>query len=373
MTKLPKSYKLPILLSLIIIIGFLAVSMISFFVSRESLRREIVQNELPLTSDNIYSEIQRDLLRPIFISSLMATDTFLRDWIIKGEPGTEQIVRYLQSIKEKYTTFTSFLVSDKSSTYYYADGILKTVSPKEPRDSWYYRVKSMPEEYEINVDFDMANRDAMTIFINYRVFDFQNTYIGATGVGLTVDAVTNLIAEYQKKYNRKIWFFDESGKVRLAGTEFDSSITTIDQLPQGKKLRALMNRGREGSFNYRTSEGTVHGNIRYVKEFHWYLVVEQSESEKVQTILSTLLINLLICFVITVICIVLVKITMKRYETRISELHDMVPICSHCHQIRDDNGYWNRVEEFITKETNASLSHSICPDCLEKYYPEYSE
>jgi Ni,Fe-hydrogenase I cytochrome b subunit len=71
--------KLIVFLSVVLIFGFLATSLISFNASRSSIRQSIIQNELPLTTDNIYSEIQKDLIRPVFISSMMASDTFLRD------------------------------------------------------------------------------------------------------------------------------------------------------------------------------------------------------------------------------------------------------------------------------------------------------
>lgn len=57
----------------------------------------------------------------------------------------------------------------------------------------------MAENYEINVDVDMAHNDYLTIFINYKVYDYNNRYIGATGVGLNVDTVKNFIEKYQKK------------------------------------------------------------------------------------------------------------------------------------------------------------------------------
>jgi len=54
------------------------------------------------------------------------------------------------------------------------------ISPDEKRDQWYFRVKNMKDDYEINVDPDLANKDEMTIFINFRVFDYNNNYIGVT-------------------------------------------------------------------------------------------------------------------------------------------------------------------------------------------------
>lgn len=61
------------LISMLLVAGFLATSLASFFVSRDSVRASI-ESGLPLTTDNIYSEIQKDLLRPIFIASMMAHD-----------------------------------------------------------------------------------------------------------------------------------------------------------------------------------------------------------------------------------------------------------------------------------------------------------
>ena len=91
-----------LIITLLLAAGFLATSFASYFTSRSSLKKEITLNTLPLTSDNIYSEIQRDLLRPIFICSLMANDTFLRDWVLNGEADPAEITKYLKEIKEKY-------------------------------------------------------------------------------------------------------------------------------------------------------------------------------------------------------------------------------------------------------------------------------
>jgi len=51
-------------------------------------------------------------------------------------------------------------------------------------------------------------------------------------------------------------------------------------------------------------------------------------------------------------------------------LQGLLPICAHCHGIRNDQGYWERVEEYLGNRTEAELSHGICPSCFEKRYPE---
>jgi len=123
--------RLIVALWLLLSAGFLATTLVSYFVSRDAIRESIVATELPLTSDNVYSEIQKDLVRPILISSMMSRDTFLRDWMVSGERDAEQMTRYLKEIMLHYGAFTSFFVSEPTQTYYQAGGILKTVKATE--------------------------------------------------------------------------------------------------------------------------------------------------------------------------------------------------------------------------------------------------
>lgn len=53
----------------------------------------------------------------------------------------------------------------------------------------------------------------------------------------------------------------------------------------------------------------------------------------------------------------------------IKTLKGLVPICASCKKIRDDNGYWQEVEHYVSAHTEADFSHGICPDCMKKLYP----
>jgi PAS domain S-box-containing protein len=55
----------------------------------------------------------------------------------------------------------------------------------------------------------------------------------------------------------------------------------------------------------------------------------------------------------------------------IKTLRGIIPICSFCKKIRDDHGFWNQVEAYVTKHSEAVFSHSLCPECARKHYPEY--
>lgn len=58
---------------------------------------------------------------------------------------------------------------------------------------------------------------------------------------------------------------------------------------------------------------------------------------------------------------------------QIKTLKGLIPMCAGCKKIRDDQGYWQQVEEYILEHSEAAVSHGLCPECIAKYYPEYSE
>lgn len=305
------------MITVLLSLGFVVTALVDYVTARNVVREAIIQSELPLTSDNIYSEIQKDLVRPIFISSMMAGDTFLRDWMLAGEKDLSKISRYLTEVKQRYGAHTAFLVSEQSSNYYQADGLLKQVRTDEPRDIWYYRVRGLDKPYEINVDPDMANKDALTIFVNYRVLDYKQRFLGAAGVGLSVDSVRNLINEYQGRYQRQIYFVDEKGRLTLfSGTHPTGA--NLSEIAGLKELAPSILQSTEGgTFEYKAG-GTNHLlNVRYIPELHWYLFVEKREDHALSSIRKTLYLNLAISITVTGLVLLLVSVATKRYQERL--------------------------------------------------------
>ena len=59
-----------------------------------------------------------------------------------------------------------------------------------------------------------------------------------------------------------------------------------------------------------------------------------------------------------------------RLEEELRMLKGIIPICIHCHQVRDDEGSWSKLVEYITEHSEAQFSHGICEKCLKEHYPE---
>lgn len=54
----------------------------------------------------------------------------------------------------------------------------------------------------------------------------------------------------------------------------------------------------------------------------------------------------------------------------VRKLSGLLPLCSYCKKVRDDNGYWNQIDAYIQENSEADISHSICPECAKKYYSD---
>jgi len=55
-----------------------------------------------------------------------------------------------------------------------------------------------------------------------------------------------------------------------------------------------------------------------------------------------------------------------RYTTQVRQLEELLPICSYCKKIRDDQNYWQQMEGYINERTGSEFSHSVCPDCYQR-------
>ena len=55
---------------------------------------------------------------------------------------------------------------------------------------------------------------------------------------------------------------------------------------------------------------------------------------------------------------------------QIHDLSGLIPICAHCKKIRNDSGFWQQVEEYVSRRSSVQFSHSLCPECSPIYFPD---
>lgn len=63
---------------------------------------------------------------------------------------------------------------------------------------------------------------------------------------------------------------------------------------------------------------------------------------------------------------------LKKADNHIKKLEGIIPICSHCKKVHNDDNEWEQMDAYVRKHSCADFSHGICPDCAQKHYPEYT-
>ena len=322
--------KLILALSLILISTFLFTSLVNYAMTRQTIRKELLNFSLPLTGKNIYSDIQGVMIRPILVSSSMATDTFLKSWVQNGEKDVEQIRRYLAEIKAKYGFLTSFFVSVNSDNYYNQNGILKTVGARDPRDVWFFAFTRTGKEHDLNVDFSEGDDDTLSIFVNCRVEDKNGRLLGVTGVGVNIGNVTDRLREAQKKYSRDVYLVDQDGVVQV---HQDRSRIGRFSIAKAGGIRtvaeAVLSEKDKATAHEYDLDGEHHLlSARYIPELEWFLIVEQDEAVALESTRRNLIRTLAIGGGVSALVILLCVFTVNHFQNRLEEMAQTDPLTS---------------------------------------------
>ena len=323
-----KKHNLIYLLSAILVVGFLATSLISFFVSKSAIRSALIESELPLTSDNIFSEIQKDLVRPVFVSEMMATDRFLREWVMAGEHDETRVINYLRDVQVNNKAFVSYFVSEATHKYYYGDGKTRVISETDPADAWYVRFREGKHDYVLNLDTDKATPDVYVFYVDHKMFDNSGRFIGLAGNGIALDYLKKIIKDDQMRYRRNVYFIDAEGAIKLSDNQNRPIASNIKSLTGEANFKRMIAREADTAtefkddYEYQYKGTDFLMNLRYVPELKWYLVVEkdEEEAEALSENKKTLFVNLALCSIMTVLALWLTQAAIKRYQKQIEGL-----------------------------------------------------
>lgn len=294
-------------------------SIINYHKNIDATQDQLKNTSLPLSVDNIYTEIQQRMIEPLLVSSLMSNDTFLRDWILSGEGEIDGIVRYLTEIQNKYDVFTTFLVSQKTKHYYHPRGLIDVVNHDNSADAWFFRFIKQNEAYEINLDYNLNLGDFLVMFINYKVMDYHNELIGVTGVGVKLLNIEEMLNSFKTRYKYDVYFVDQKGEIVL----FSKTLNKRGNVHNIEGLKAIkervFNKG-ETQFEYADKEGEYLLNTKYIEKLKLHLFVEINKKEYMTEIRKTFYMNLTISLLVTLIVIGIIIYTIHLYQQQLLQL-----------------------------------------------------
>lgn len=315
-------------LSLILLSVFLVTSLLNYAVTREAVRKELLQSTLPLTGENIYSEIHSAIMRPILVSSAMANDTFLKDWVMDGEQDLDRLTKYLREIEQRYGFLSAFFVSARTDNYYTPDGILKKIGPRDPHDIWYYAFVRYKKPYDLDVDSNQDAGDQLTIFVNFRLEDDQGHLLGVTGVGISIDRAAQKLAEAESKFSRLAYMVDQDGLIQVHP---DLTLVENKYIAEMDGLSAIAKKvltPRESTANFEYDSNGRHYLLttRYIKEFDWHLLVVQDEEDALKAARDNFIRTLIIGFVSSIIILFLCIVTVNHFQARLERMAKTDPL-----------------------------------------------
>ncbi len=180
----------------------------------------------------------------------------------------------------------------------------------------------MAADYELSADPDLANRDSMTIFINYRLFDFQKRFLGVTGVGITINTLNTLIQSIEQRFGQRVYFVNKTGNIVLANNsqlQLKGNIAKLEGMASIAS-QILGNTQTPQRTSYQKSSTVVQVNSRYIPELDWFVLIEQDEAGAFAPLLRSFLLNLAVGTLATALVLGLSFLTINQYQKRLEKL-----------------------------------------------------
>ncbi|MEA2073895.1 MAG: sensor histidine kinase [Campylobacterota bacterium] len=290
-----KNYKIVFLIVLMLLLLTLILSVVNYQTTLKLVHKQIEEQSLPLSLDNIYTDIQENILEPYLITSMMSNDTFVKEWILQEKEDAASIQKYLTTIKEEYGLLSAILVSDRTKNYYTQDGFLETLSKNNRDNSWYFRFKKSQVEKEINIDKNEKIDSSYIMFMNNKIFDENHKLIGMTSSGVRIDSIHKMLQSFIDQYHLKVYIYDKDANIVL-GQDNKESIYEIDEFRSYKKELLSKN---TGMFEYILGEDRYIVNKKYIKELDVHILVKAKVKDFTASLESGFYRNLFISFLVT--------------------------------------------------------------------------
>lgn len=309
-----------IFLLLCLSVGF---STMNYMQSLNEINSQFKERSLPLSIDNIFTEVQKNIIEPNLIASMMANDLFLKTWLQKDEPNIALLSKYLETIKNKYKLFSTFVVSEKNLSYYTPNGLLEQMEKTNPNNFWYFRFRDSENNNEINVDLNTQLSNSMILFINYKIYDDKMKYLGATGIGLELSYIDSMLSHFRKKYNFNVFFINKLGDVVLSENKDLKNISDIKQLEFEKNT--IMSEYSK-IIEYKNKDKNYILSTKYIPQLDLYLVVQGELNPFLEEAQNKFFINLIGSMIVTFIVIILILILTKEYDKKLILMETSDPL-----------------------------------------------
>lgn len=311
---------------LVITLGFVCSAYMNYR-SYGAVVRDDIENISKLTALGVYSRVDNDLTKPVFVSSTMAADTFLKKWLreekeLKDDPEHQRyLLEYLKALKKRYDYNSVFLVSSKSDVYYHFGGVHKVISPQNAHDVWYYDFLAMNKSWALDVDVDEADNNALTVFVNCRIEDGDGKLMGVVGVGIKMYHLQEMLRRYEQEFQLRAFLVDRNGVVQVhTDRSLIEKANLFTLLPVESLREDILGNLETPEMHWYPQELLDHCLITcYVKSMDWYLVVEKDTRVLQEAFFMKLKQDLAMAFILLLILLYVSTWLVSRFNKTVLE------------------------------------------------------
>jgi diguanylate cyclase (GGDEF)-like protein len=305
---------LVLLLSAMFVVALFSLPVINYLAHRNDMLTEVQSRELPLTADNIYSALQRDIIRPKLIAELMASDPLLINWLESDQTTKQPIFAMLNQRLTESGANTTFLVSEKTRRYYHNSDKSLPIIETNPHDLWYFNFIQSDKIFQANIDKDLLDDNKTVAYINYKIFDENKKLLGATGIGLDINYLQEILRQYQKDFDANVYLVSVDGRINLSQTYIGKNGENILSIAEYSEVAKQAFDQKNHFFTLTHGDDTYALQTRFIPELNAYVFAERNIDKLLRSAKDTLISNLIICSLITLISLPLILTTLRRYQ-----------------------------------------------------------
>lgn len=311
-----KNHRLILLIVSVLLFLAVILSGVNYKTTFKLVRNQIEQQSLPLSLDNIYTDIQKQIIKPYLITSMMANDTFVKEWLTRNEEP-KKIKQYLKAIKNRYGLLSAILVHDKTKNYYTQNGFLEKLHPDNRDNRWYFRFKNSAKEREINIDTNIKIDNAVIMFMNNKILNDDGKLIGITSTGVKIASIHKMLEMFKNKYHMEVYLFDKDANIILTQKN-GKSLKNLTDLKEFQLHKKELLSKKSTMFSYESNNEKYIFNTKYIAELDLHILVKAKLSDFTGSIQQIFYFNLAISLLATIliafIILSIVNSSLKKLE-----------------------------------------------------------
>lgn len=289
-------------ISILFITTIIVISATSYFAFEKVIRSHIKHQQqatIPL-----FSLITSEVIRPLTISSFMATDQFLINFAQSPANSNEEVLsQYLEKLSNKYGMLT-FVALEKHG--YMLDSSNKKLSLDNTQSEWYHRLKILSG----NQFADIGNLDDPHLYFDIKLMSDNDDFLGFVGVGIDLNYFATAFKNFDKQFGIELLFTDEEGNIILTSNHLmktekhhrSESVINISSLTWYEDFSRFETGQALSNVSVNNGGGDIIISQLPIPEINWHVYIlsppEQQQSQYWQEFVSKLFLIFLVASIL---------------------------------------------------------------------------